>query len=159
MLKSFYKIIAIAGLLSMLSGCLNLGQLNYKQARMLKKQGFTLTDEGWTLRLPEKLLFGFDQSEIRANQKPPLETLSKQLQKYHLNTIKVVGHTDNVGNPQYNQLLSEKRATNVSQIFLDTGFKTQNIQILGYGASQPLIENTTEENKALNRRVNIIIIP
>ena len=40
-------------LITALSDCLSLGYLNYKQTRMLKKQGFTLTEEGWTLRLPE----------------------------------------------------------------------------------------------------------
>ncbi len=159
MLKHLYKLIIVTSLITILSGCLSLGHLNYKQARMLKKQGFTLTEEGWTLRLPEKLLFGFDQSDIQATQKPPLEALSKQLQQYNLNTIKVVGHTDNIGDPAYNQTLSEKRAASVSQIFIETGFKTQNIQSLGRGASQPLVENNSEENRALNRRVNIIIIP
>lgn len=159
MLKHLYKLIIVTSLMTILSGCLSLGHLNYKQARMLKKQGFTLTEEGWTLRLPEKLLFGFDQSDIQATQKPQLEALSKQLQQYNLNTIKVVGHTDNIGDPAYNQTLSEKRAASVSQIFIETGFKTQNIQSLGRGASQPLVENNSEENRALNRRVNIIIIP
>ena len=159
MLKHLCKFILIAGFITALSGCLSLGHLNYKQARMLKKQGFTLTEEGWTLRLPEKLLFGFDQSDIQAAQKPALEALSKQLQQYNLNKIKVVGHTDNIGDPSYNQTLSEKRASTVSQIFIETGFKTQNIQSMGLGASQPLVENSSEENRALNRRVNIIIIP
>ena len=40
-------------LITALSDCLSLGYLNYKQIRMLKKQGFTLNEEGWTLRLPE----------------------------------------------------------------------------------------------------------
>ena len=159
MLKHLYKLIIVTSLITILSGCLSLGHLNYKQARMLKKQGFTLTEEGWTLRLPEKLLFGFDQSDIQAAQKPALEALSKQLQQYNLNKIKVVGHTDNIGDPSYNQTLSEKRASTVSQIFIETGFKTQNIQSMGRGASQPLVENSSEENRALNRRVNIIIIP
>ena len=159
MLKHLYKLIIVTSLMTILSGCLSLGHLNYKQARMLKKQGFTLTEEGWTLRLPEKLLFGFDQSDIQAAQKPALEALSKQLQQYNLNKIKVVGHTDNIGDPSYNQTLSEKRASTVSQIFIETGFKTQNIQSMGRGASQPLVENSSEENRALNRRVNIIIIP
>ena len=146
-------------LITALSDCLSLGYLNYKQTRMLKKQGFTLNEEGWTLRLPEKLLFGFDQSDIQASQKPALEALSKQLQQYNLNKIKVVGHTDNIGDPSYNQILSKKRASTVSQIFIETGFKTQNIQSMGRGTSQPLVENSSEENRALNRRVNIIIIP
>ena len=87
MLKHLCKFMLIAGLITALSGCLSLGHLNYKQARMLKKQGFTLTEEGWTLRLPEKLLFGFDQSDIQASQKPALEALSKQLQQYSQTTL------------------------------------------------------------------------
>ena len=94
---------------------------------------------------------------IQASQKSALEALSKQLQQYNLNKIKVVGHTDNIGDPSYNQILSKKRASTVSQIFIETGFKTQNIQSMGRGASQPLVENSSKENRALNRRVNIII--
>lgn len=138
---------------------MNLGNLSYKQAKMLKKEGFTLTEEGWTLRLPERLLFDFDKSDVQADRKPELTHLSERLQKYHLDKIKIVGHTDAIGNPDYNQKLSEQRAENVSAIFMESGFNPQNIQTIGRGAQQPLVENDTVENRAINRRVNIIIIP
>lgn len=64
MLKHIFKTACLLLALTTLSACMSLGQLNYKQARMLKQEGFSLTSEGWSLSLPEKLLFGFDQAEI-----------------------------------------------------------------------------------------------
>ncbi|WP_139852964.1 OmpA family protein [Acinetobacter pullicarnis] len=142
-----------------LTGCLNLGHLSYKQARMLKKEGFTLTDEGWTLRLPERILFNFNEYEIKTTQQTELTRLSDQLKKYHLGKLKVIGHTDNIGQLEYNQQLSEKRAQSVAYIFIENGFENQNIKTIGRGSSQPLFSNDTDENRAKNRRVNITIIP
>lgn len=142
-----------------LSACASWGHLNYKQARMLKKEGFVLTDEGWSLRLPERLLFGFDSYEIKPEQTQELMRLSTQLQKYQLDKINVVGHTDDIGDQTYNQNLSEKRANSVASIFLSSGFQRNHLQTLGRGSTQPLVANTSDENRATNRRVNIIIIP
>ena len=52
-----------------LSACMSLGNVSYKQARMLKQEGFILSDDGWTLALPERLLFGFDEYAIQNSQK------------------------------------------------------------------------------------------
>ncbi len=154
-----FKIFIFALLVLSLTGCLNLGHLNYKQARMLKKEGFSLTEEGWTLGLPERLLFAFNEPDIQLQHKIELNRLSTQLQHYKLQKLKVVGHTDSIGNPAYNLQLSEKRAQSVSDVFIENGFKPSNIKTVGRGSSQPLIDNETEENRASNRRVNIIIIP
>ncbi|MEB3768109.1 OmpA family protein [Acinetobacter sp. MD2] len=144
---------------SILSACAGLGHLSYKQAHMLKKEGFILTDEGWNLALPERLLFNFNDYTIAQQQTQDLTLLSNQLYKYKLNKIKVVGHTDDIGGIQYNQELSLKRANSVAEIFLTHGFNTSNVQIIGKGSSQPMVENDNDENRAKNRRVNIIIIP
>ena len=154
-LKISLSVLLIIGL----TACMSLGNLTYKQARMLKKEGFTLTEEGWTLRLPERLLFDFDQSNIQDTKKTEIIQLSERLQKYHLDKIKIVGHTDSIGAPEYNNKLSLQRAESVAAIFTTTGFNPQNIQTIGRGAAKPLAPNDTEENRALNRRVNIIIIP
>ena len=159
MLKNAFKVLFILAFTATMTACMSLGNLSYKQARMLKKEGFVLTEEGWSLRLPERLLFGFDSYEIKPAQTDELTRLSTQLQKYKLNKIKIVGHTDDIGDAAYNQTLSEKRATSVSSIFLNTGFQSNNLQTIGRGATQPLVTNTSEENRATNRRVNIIIIP
>ena len=85
---------------------------------MLKQQGFVLTDEGWSLGLSERLLFDFNATEISTQKQTEITRLATQLHKFKLNKVKVVGHSDNVGNPEYNLKLSEKRAESVAQIFL-----------------------------------------
>lgn len=159
MLKKALTIFSIIGMSTILTACMNLGNLSYKQAHMLKKEGFVLSNDGWTLALPERLLFNFDDYQIQEHQKSKLASLSNQLQTYQLEKVKFIGHTDNIGQANYNQQLSEKRAQSVATIFLAHGFQQNNVQIIGRGAEQPLVSNDTDEHRAKNRRVNITIIP
>lgn len=159
MLKNTFKVIFILAFTASITACMSLGNLSYQQARMLKKEGFVLTNDGWSLALPENLLFGFDDYKIQPKQRIKLNQLAIQLHKYDLEKIKVIGHTDNVGQATYNQELSKKRAQTVANIFLAQGYKASNIQIIGRAADQPMLSNDTEANRAINRRVNITIIP
>ncbi|MDU7365798.1 MAG: OmpA family protein [Acinetobacter baumannii] len=151
---SFIALLCIA-----LAGCLSFGPLKYRQVKMLKKEGFVLTNEGWTLGLPERLLFDFNDATLKQSHEAELTRLANQLNKYDLNKLKIVGHTDDVGNPEYNQKLSEERAQSVANLFLTLGFKKENIYVIGRGSTQPYVPNTTNENRAINRRVAIVIIP
>lgn len=140
-----------------LAGCLSFGPLKYRQVKMLKKEGFVLTEEGWSLGLPERLLFDFNKSDIKPENGKEIIRLAKQLNKYDLQKLKIVGHTDDIGNPEYNQKLSEERAQSVAGIFLKEGFKQTNLNVIGRGSNQPFVPNTSDENRASNRRVAIII--
>lgn len=153
------KISFIALLCLTLAGCLSFGPLKYRQVKMLKKEGFVLTEEGWSLGLPERLLFDFNKSDIKPENSKEIVRLAKQLNKYDLQKLKIVGHTDDIGNPEYNQKLSEERAQSVAGIFLNEGFKETNLNVIGRGSNQPFVPNTSDENRASNRRVAIIIIP
>lgn len=153
------KISFIALLCLTLAGCLSFGPLKYRQVKMLKKEGFVLTEEGWSLGLPERLLFDFNKSDIKPENGKEIVRLAKQLNKYDLQKLKIVGHTDDIGNPEYNQKLSEERAQSVAGIFLNEGFKQTNLNVIGRGSDQPFVPNTSDENRASNRRVAIIIIP
>lgn len=153
------KISFIALLCLTLAGCLSFGPLKYRQVKMLKKEGFVLTEEGWSLGLPERLLFDFNKSDIKPENGKEIVRLAKQLNKYDLEKLKIVGHTDDIGNPEYNQKLSEERAQSVAGIFLNEGFKQTNLNVIGRGSNQPFVPNTSDENRASNRRVAIIIIP
>lgn len=159
MIKNKIKLLIVGLICFTLSGCLSFGSLNYKQVRMLKKQGFVLTEEGWSLGLPERLLFEFDQSEISKNNLSELNRLATQLHKYNLTKVRIVGHTDNVGNPNYNLALSEKRANSVAKVFMNNQFTAKNIQVIGRGSSQPLNTIDSDEARAENRRVAVIITP
>jgi len=142
-----------------LAGCLSFGPLKYRQVKLLKKEGFVLTNEGWTLGLPERLLFDFNNAELKQSHEAELVRLASQLNKYDLNKLKIVGHTDDVGDAAYNQKLSEERAQSVANLFLARGFKQENIYVIGRGSTQPYVPNTTNENRAINRRVAIVVIP
>ncbi|ODL99652.1 hypothetical protein AXH23_17670 [Acinetobacter pittii] len=153
------KLSFIALLCITLAGCLSFGPLKYRQVKLLKKEGFVLTDEGWTLGLPERLLFDFNNAQLKQSHEAELVRLANQLNKYDLNKLKIVGHTDDVGDATYNQKLSEERAQSVANLFLTHGFKKENIYVIGRGSTQPYVPNTTNENRAINRRVAIVVIP
>ncbi|ENV07475.1 MAG TPA: OmpA family protein [Acinetobacter parvus] len=153
------RISFIALLCLTLAGCLSFGPLKYRQVKMLKKEGFILTDEGWSLGLPERLLFDFNKADIKPEHGQKINRLAKQLNKYDLHKLKIVGHTDDIGHPEYNQKLSEERAQSVASIFVQQGFKQNDLTVLGRGSSQPFVPNTSDENRANNRRVAVIIIP
>lgn len=159
MLTKLLKLSCLALLSISLTACLSFGPLSHKQVKVLKKEGFTQTEEGWSLGLPEQLLFDFNEANIRETHVPELQRLARQLHKYKLDKVKIAGHTDNVGSPEYNLKLSEERAQSVAQIFKNSGFNPQNIQTIGKGSSQPVTDNDTIENRAANRRVAVIIIP
>lgn len=158
MLQRALKMFLIGFVCTALTACMS-GPFNHKQVRFLKKEGFVLTEEGWSLGLPERLLFDFNQSNIQPEHEVEISKLAKQLQKYKLNKVKIVGHTDNIGNPDYNQKLSEKRAHSVATVFQRYGFNPNNMQVIGKGSAQPIKPNDNEANRAENRRVAVIIVP
>ena len=74
-------------------------------------------------------------------------------------TIIVEGHTDNIGNPSSNKILSENRAMEVSNFIKNKLSKKYTFEVKGFGESQPIVSNDTLENKQKNRRVEILVVP
>jgi outer membrane protein OmpA-like peptidoglycan-associated protein len=72
--------------------------------------------------------------------------------------IEISGHTDNVGTEQYNVELSEKRARSVYNYLIDKGIDPKRLSYEGYGESDPIATNETEEGRAKNRRTEIKIL-
>lgn len=70
----------------------------------------------------------------------------------------VIGHTDNTGSFEKNQVLSEQRAYSVANYFVAQGVTQDRVQAVGYGPRQPIADNNTEQGKQTNRRVEIQII-
>lgn len=73
--------------------------------------------------------------------------------------LTITGHTDNVGDPRLNQLLSENRAKVVRYYFVRQGIAEHRLTIAGFGGAQPLASNETEAGRALNRRVELSLKP
>ena len=71
--------------------------------------------------------------------------------------MKIEGHTDSVGSESQNKIISEKRASAVASYFKSNGFKEVTSE--GYGFQKPIATNKSNEGRAQNRRVDIIITP
>ncbi len=129
-----------------------------KQAQELAKIAeVTKTDDGLRVTLKNDILFAIGSAELSADARKTLTDLNTVLKKYPENIIIVEGHTDNTGSAALNQDLSEKRAKAVYDYLLGTGLQTFKISYVGYGLNQPIADNSMEEGRAKNRRVNLNI--
>jgi OmpA-OmpF porin, OOP family len=70
--------------------------------------------------------------------------------------VSIEGHTDKVGNAASNQTLSEQRAQSVMNLLINKGISKERLTSKGWGQSNPVADNRTEEGKAKNRRVEIV---
>jgi len=71
--------------------------------------------------------------------------------------ITLAGHTDIVGTEEYNQKLSDRRAKAVADYLIRKGINPSRINVVGYGSKKPVAPNDTEEGRAKNRRVEVIL--
>ena len=72
--------------------------------------------------------------------------------------MELAGHTDDVGNDNYNLKLSSERAESVRKALIADGIEETRLTAKGYGATKPMVPNDSDENRALNRRTEMIII-
>jgi len=100
-------------------------------------------------------LFEFNSIVINTGSKQSLKTVVKKLKKNKSYRIQVEGHTDDKGSEEYNQKLSERRATSVKKFLISSGVKPSTIIIQGFGELNPIADNSTEEGQAKNRRVEV----
>jgi OOP family OmpA-OmpF porin len=97
--------------------------------------------------------FGFDQSAIKLNSNPVFENSITVLQQNPEITVELQGHTDSTGTNEYNQGLSERRATTVKQHLINSGINESRLSTKGFGEESPISSNSTKEGRADNRRV------
>jgi OOP family OmpA-OmpF porin len=110
--------------------------------------------------LQGSVLFDFDEAEIKEEAAHVLTGVASQISDCHATNVAIEGHTDDVGTPDYNEQLSLRRAAAVRDYLLDTGLLTDvQIEIHGFGESRPVAPNETEEGRAANRRVEIVVFP
>jgi len=77
---------------------------------------------------------------------------------YKSERFHIAGHTDNTFTTDFNQVLSQNRAVNVRNYFISKGIDPSRLTAKGYGETKPVESNNTEEGRAKNRRVAIILI-
>jgi outer membrane protein OmpA-like peptidoglycan-associated protein len=106
----------------------------------------------------DKLLFDVSKFDVKPEAHEKLKEIVKVLTFNPKAKVRIEGHTDNVGSAASNQLLSENRAKSVEKALKNLGLgETVVFQSKGFGLTQPISDNATEEGRSKNRRVEIFI--
>lgn len=103
------------------------------------------------------VLFAYNSSQLTPTAESQLLELMAKLKNTDVTSIKVIGHTDSKGSDAYNQKLSERRASSVAAFLMSQGLAPDKLTSQGMGESQPVADNATEEGRAQNRRVELVI--
>jgi outer membrane protein OmpA-like peptidoglycan-associated protein len=113
--------------------------------------------EGIKITFDSGILFAVNSSDLTQDAKGNIEKLSTILNKYPDTNILIEGHTDSTGSDDYNQKLSERRASSVSYFAMSKGVEGTRFSTIGYGENQPVAPNATVDGRRQNRRVEIAI--
>jgi outer membrane protein OmpA-like peptidoglycan-associated protein len=116
-----------------------------------------LDEDMLLVKFDSDVLFAFDSAELSAESRLTLTEMSEVLLEYPKTAVVVQGHTDSTGSEEYNQRLSERRAEAVRLYLIDEGVVPGRVNAMGYGETAPVASNASEDGRALNRRVNILL--
>lgn len=112
-----------------------------------------------TIVFPNSLLFTTSSATLSPAGQADVMRLANFLQSQPTRAVTVIGHTDSSGSLNYNQTLSEHRARGVTNTLIAGGVSPARITTLGQGPTRPISSNDTAEDRANNRRVEIIVRP
>lgn len=132
-----------------------------KLRQRLEGTGVSVTRVGdnITLNMPSSITFGLNSSDLNAQFYSALDGVSMVLKEYNKTVIEVAGHTDSSGSDQYNQQLSQRRASSVAGYLSSHGVDSQRLLTVGAGEAHPIASNDSDAGRAQNRRVEMTIVP
>ena len=139
------------------------GEKNYTELEIPEFDGYLNFDFTIKYELPkvytlENVYFDTGKSTIRPASYPSLNNLAELMSFKKKMKIEIAGHTDDVGEVDANQKLSEARANSVRNFLLKKGISPENVIAKGYGESHPIASNDTPEGKQKNRRTEVRIL-
>jgi len=102
--------------------------------------------------------FEIDKGDIQREDSERFAVIGTFLAKYPDTTVVIEGHTDNIGTPEHNLALSKTRAENVVNYLVETNhIDRSRLTAVGYGETRPISDNSTEQGKRENRRINAVV--
>ena len=132
-----------------------------KKAEELERRldGATIqrVEEGIAVSFDSGLLFDFDSATLRSNARENLQELARVMGEDEDTNLMIVGHTDSIGDADYNRGLSERRAQSAARFIISQGIASSRVQIEGMGENEPIADNETEAGRQENRRVEVAI--
>ncbi|SAK73790.1 ompA family protein [Caballeronia catudaia] len=157
-MKNAFSLTACALSITLLSACATAPDRDQEIA-LNQQVGIevTQTTEGVQVRLPDRVLFDFDKSALRADSGPALNRAVALIKRSKKSVI-VEGHTDNTGTHEYNQALSEARAQTVATALEERGIAASRITTQGFAYDKPTASNDSPAGQAKNRRTEIVVV-
>lgn len=111
------------------------------------------------LTMPSSVTFSVDSAQLKPEFFQPLNEVAGTLVNYPSTAIDIVGHASADGPDDYNQQLSERRASSVANYLQAQGVQPVRLRAYGMGETQPIASNETQAGRAANRRVEILLNP
>jgi len=132
-----------------------------KLRQQLQGSGVSVTRNGnnITLNMPGNVTFASNSADLNQQFFSTLDAVALVLKEYDKTVIEVAGHTDSTGSKQLNQSLSERRATTVANYLSSRGIEAKRFIVVGAADTHPIATNATPEGRAMNRRVELTIVP
>ncbi len=132
-----------------------------KLRKQLRGSGVSVERKGDTINLvmPGNITFNTDNSSINDNFYEVLNSVTLVLEEFDQTLIAIAGHTDSVGSAAHNQNLSLQRAESVATYLKSKKIPAARIEVIGFGETMPVADNSTAEGRAQNRRVELTLVP
>ncbi|OOG28077.1 cell envelope biogenesis protein OmpA [Thioalkalivibrio denitrificans] len=129
--------------------------------QQLEGTGVSVTRDGdnLILNMPGHVTFDVNRDEVKSEFYEVLNSVAIVLKKYDKTAVEVAGHTDSTGTVEHNMGLSQRRADSVARYLAGQGIQPVRIDTIGFGPHRPIADNSTVEGRALNRRVELTLIP
>lgn len=114
--------------------------------------------EGIIVKFDSGILFDVGKSELKSAAMGNIQNLANSLIENPETNVTIIGHTDNTGSDALNYRLSERRAEAVKAFTMNQGIMANRLSTQGKGEAEPIADNATEDGRAKNRRVEIVIM-
>lgn len=113
------------------------------------------TNDNVTFALQAEVLFGKDSAKLTPDALSRIGTIANEIKKQNATSLRVFGFTDNLGSASHGLVLSKQRANAVQQELAKDLGSSVSFQIRGYGEQYPIADNSTEDGRKKNRRVEV----
>jgi outer membrane protein OmpA-like peptidoglycan-associated protein len=132
-----------------------------KLRKTLRETGVSVQRDGDNINLimPGNITFVTAGHDLNADFYKVLDSVVLVLQEFDKTIIVVAGHTDSRGSNEYNQGLSERRASSVARYLASRGVVEARIESVGFGETNPIADNSTDAGRTLNRRAELSLVP
>lgn len=125
-------------------------------ARQIAAMEAMKTNRGLVITLGD-VLFEFNRADVKPSAQARMAQLADFLRQYPDRKVSVEGYTDNIGTAAYNTELSQRRAEAIKTQLVVLGIASERISTAGYGKDFPVAANDSDTNRAINRRVEVVI--